>query len=57
MMTTTPEIHASLPVRSATRLFGNGGIALPLLIGSGLATRATALLAGVMIGYHEMIWR
>ena len=55
MMTTTPEIHAWLPVRSATRLFGNEGIALALLIGSGLATRATALLAVVMIGYHKMI--
>jgi NADH:ubiquinone reductase (H+-translocating) len=55
MTTTTPDIHAWLPVRSATRLFGNEGIALALLIGSGLATRATALLAVVMIGYHEMI--
>jgi NADH:ubiquinone reductase (H+-translocating) len=55
MMTTTPEIDAWLPVRSAMRLFGNEGIALALLIGSGLATRATALLAVVMIGYHEMI--
>src|SRR6266481_6488667 len=55
MMTTTPEIHAWLPVRSATRLFGNEGIALALLIGSGLATRATALLAVVMIGYHKMM--
>src|SRR5215467_6212512 len=55
MMTTTPEIHAWLPVRSATRLFGNEGIAPALLIGSGLATRATALLAVVMIGYQKMI--
>ena len=55
MMTATPEIHAWLPVRSATRLFGNEGIALALLIGSGLATRATALLAVVMIGYHKMM--
>jgi NADH:ubiquinone reductase (H+-translocating) len=55
MMTTTPEIYAWLPVRSATRLFGNEGIALALLIGSGLATRATALLVVVMIGYHKMI--
>src|SRR6266852_3630649 len=55
MMTTTPEIHAWLPVGSATRLFGNEGVALALLIGSGLATRATALLAVVMIGYHKMI--
>ncbi len=54
MMTTTPEIHAWLPVGSATRLFGNEGVALALLIGSGLATRATALLAVVMIGYHKM---
>ena len=44
MMTTTPEIDAWLPVRSAMRLFGNEGIALALLIGSGLATRVTALL-------------
>src|SRR6266849_4897059 len=54
MMTTTTEIHAWLPVGSATRLFGNEGVALALLIGSGLATRATALLAVVMIGYHKM---
>src|SRR5712664_358560 len=54
MMTTTSEIHTWLPVRSATRLFGNEGVALALLIGSGLATRATALLTAVMIGYHEM---
>src|SRR5215813_2223775 len=54
MMTTTEEIHAWLPVSSATLLFGNKGVALALLIGSGLATRATALLSIVMIGYHEM---
>jgi NADH dehydrogenase len=55
MATTMPEIRAWLPVGSATRLLGNEGVALALLIGSGLATRATALLAVVMIGYHEMI--
>jgi NADH:ubiquinone reductase (H+-translocating) len=55
MMTTTPEIHAWLPVGSATRIFGNEGIALALPMGSGLATRATALFAVVMIGYHKMI--
>jgi NADH dehydrogenase len=55
MATTTAEIHAWLPVGSATRLFGNEGVALALLIGSGLATRATALLAVVMIGYHKMM--
>src|SRR5712672_1573017 len=55
MATTTTEIHAWLPVGSATRLFGNEGVALALLIGSGLATRATALLAVVMIGYHKMM--
>jgi NADH:ubiquinone reductase (H+-translocating) len=55
MITTAPEIHAWLPVRSATQLFGNEGIALALLLGSGLATRATALLAVVMIGYHKMM--
>src|SRR5258707_675489 len=55
MMATTAEIHAWLPVSSATRLFGNEGVALALLIGSGLVTRATALLAVVMIGYHKMI--
>jgi NADH:ubiquinone reductase (H+-translocating) len=54
-MATTTEIHAWLPVGSATRLFGNEGVALALLIGSGLATRATALLAVVMIGYHKMM--
>jgi NADH dehydrogenase len=54
MMTTTAEIQAWLPVGSAMRLFGNEGVALALLVGSGLATRATALLAAVMIGYHEM---
>src|SRR5712664_1024648 len=53
-MMTTAETHAWLPVGSATRLFGNEGVALALLIGSGLATRATALLTAVMIGYHEM---
>src|SRR5215468_8174409 len=53
-MMTTAETHAWLPVGSAARLFGNEGVALALLIGSGLATRATALLAVVMIGYHEM---
>jgi NADH dehydrogenase len=52
---TTAENHAWLPVGSATRLFGNEGVALALLIGSGLATRATALLAVVMIGYHKMM--
>src|SRR6266853_2090527 len=55
MATATTEIHAWLPVGSATRLFGNDGVALALLIGSGLATRATALLAVVMIGYHKMM--
>src|SRR5260370_10502645 len=54
MMTTTTPILAWLPVSSATLLFGNASIALALLIGSGLATRATALLAVAMIGYHMM---
>jgi NADH:ubiquinone reductase (H+-translocating) len=54
MMTTIAGIHAWLPVNSATLLFGNEGVALALLIGSGLATRVTVLLAVVMIGYHEM---
>jgi NADH:ubiquinone reductase (H+-translocating) len=53
-MMTTAETHAWLPVGSAKRLFGNEGVALALLVGSGLATRATALLAVVMIGYHKM---
>ena len=52
MMTTTPEIHAWLPVSSARLLFGNDGVALALLIGSGLAIRVTALLAVTMMGYH-----
>jgi NADH dehydrogenase len=52
MLTTTAD--AWLPVSSATLLFGNKGVAWALLIGSGLATRATALLNVVMIGYHEM---
>ena len=52
---TTAETHAWLPVNSAARLFGNEGVALALLIGSGIATRATALLAVVMIGYHKMM--
>jgi NADH dehydrogenase len=55
MMTATTPIRAWLPVSSATLLFGSVGIGLPLLIGSGLATRATALLAVAMIGYHKMI--
>jgi NADH dehydrogenase len=54
-MMTTAETHVWLPVGSAARLFGNEGVALALLIGSGLATRATALLAVVMIGYHKMM--
>src|SRR5215471_5866028 len=54
MTTTTTPILAWLPVTSATLLFGNVGIGLPLLIGSGLATRATALFAVAMIGYHMM---
>src|SRR5258706_14381376 len=54
MIRTTAEIHAWLPVSSATLLFGNEGIAFALLLGSGLATRATALLTVVMIGYHQM---
>jgi hypothetical protein len=41
-------------VRSATLLFGNVGIGLPLLIGSGLATRVTAILAVTLIGYHML---
>jgi NADH:ubiquinone reductase (H+-translocating) len=53
-MMTTAGILAWLPVSSATLLFGNAGIALALLIGSGLATRVTALLTVVMIGYHKM---
>jgi NADH:ubiquinone reductase (H+-translocating) len=55
MTTMPPEIHAWLPVSSARLLFGNEGVALALLIGSGLATRATALLAVTMMGYHKMI--
>src|SRR5258707_5093055 len=43
MMTTTVEVHAWLPLSSARLLFGNEGVALALLIGGGLATRATAL--------------
>src|SRR5260221_12502704 len=54
MMTTTVEIRAWLPLSSATLLFGNEGVAWALLIGGGLATRATALLGVVMISYHEM---
>jgi NADH dehydrogenase len=54
MMTTTVEIRAWLPLSSATLLFGNEGVAWALLIGGGLATRATALLSVVMISYHEM---
>ena len=54
IMTTTAGIFEWLPVSSATLLFGEAGIALALLIGSGLATRVTALLAVVMFGYHTM---
>ena len=54
MKRTTADIHAWLPVKSATLLFGNEVVALALLIGSGFATRATALLTVVIIGYHEM---
>src|SRR6516225_9853294 len=52
MSATTAGIAEWLPVSSATLLFGEAGIVLAPLIGSGLATRATALLAVVMIGYH-----
>jgi NADH:ubiquinone reductase (H+-translocating) len=41
-----------LPVKSATLLFGQASIWLPLFLGAGFATRATALLAVMMIGYH-----
>jgi NADH dehydrogenase len=44
-----------LPVRSATLLFGNAGIALALLIGGGLATRVVAVLAVTIIGYHKVM--
>jgi hypothetical protein len=54
MMTATAGIQAWLPANSATLLFGNEGVALALLIGIGLATRATALLTVLMIGYHKM---
>src|SRR5260370_2693364 len=52
MLTTTADTW--LPVSSATLLFANRGGAWALLIGSGLAARATALLNVGMIGYHEM---
>src|SRR5260370_36935719 len=52
MLTTTADTW--LPVSSATLLFANKGVAWALLIGSGLAARATALLNVGMIGYHEM---
>jgi NADH:ubiquinone reductase (H+-translocating) len=55
MMPTTTAVLAWLPVSSARFLLGNAGIAFALLIGSGFATRATALIAVVMIGYHQMI--
>jgi NADH:ubiquinone reductase (H+-translocating) len=55
MMPTTTAILAWLPVSSARLLFGNASIAFALLIGSGFATRATALVAVAMIGYHQMI--
>jgi NADH:ubiquinone reductase (H+-translocating) len=54
MMKMPTEIVEWLPVSSATLLFGEVGIVLGPLIGSGLATRATALLAVVIIGYHMM---
>jgi NADH dehydrogenase len=54
-MTKMPTgIVAWLPVSSATLLFGEAGLVLAPLIGSGLATRATAVLAVVMIGYQMM---
>jgi NADH dehydrogenase len=52
MSATTAGIVEWLPVSSATLLFGAAGIVLAPLIGTGLATRATSLLAVVMIGYH-----
>src|SRR5262249_43485507 len=55
MMTTTAGIFKWLPVSSATLLFGEAGIALALLIGSGLATRATTFFAVLMLGSHTMM--
>jgi NADH:ubiquinone reductase (H+-translocating) len=54
-MTAATGITSWLPVNSATLLFGDTGIALALLFGLGLATRATALLGVVIIGYHKMM--
>jgi NADH dehydrogenase len=52
MSATTAGIAEWLPVSSAALLFVEAGIVLAPLIGCGLATRATALLAVAMIGYH-----
>src|SRR5215468_2942289 len=54
MLMATAGIPAWLPVTSAAQLFGTSGIALALLIGGGVATRATALLAVAMVGYRNM---
>ena len=56
MMTTTAGIFEWLPVSFATLLFGEAGIALALLIGSGLATRATALLASALRSTWTARW-
>jgi NADH dehydrogenase len=54
MMTTGARLRAWLPASSATLLFGTSGIVLALLIGSGLATRATGIFAVAMIAYQKM---
>ena len=56
MMTATAGIFGWLPVSSATLLFGEASIALALLIGSGLATRATALLASALRSTWTARW-
>jgi len=55
MLMATAGITAWLPVTSAAQLFGTSGIILALLIGGGVATRATALFSIAMIGYRNMI--
>jgi NADH dehydrogenase len=50
----TAGIAAWLPLTSA-QLFGASGIAVAVLIGGGLATRAAALIAVAMVGYDNMM--
>ena len=54
-MLSSRGVAAWLPVNSATLLFSNAAIALAILIGFGLTTRAAALLGIALVGYYNMM--